>query len=83
MAIFPFRRSGEGQPVDEKGPSYRHETEDAATAGSGPDEGVVDEAHDDLHREMKPRQLSAFCYPAVLSYRVVGTWGARFLAEMR
>jgi len=25
-------------------------------------EGVIDEAHDDLHREMKPRQLSAFFF---------------------
>lgn len=33
--------------------------QEVADGGYSTEEGVVDEAQDDLHREMKPRQLSA------------------------
>ena len=47
---FPFGSKGdEKQAVDSP-------TEDAMPREVA--EGIVDEDHDDLHREMKPRQLS-------------------------
>ncbi len=48
MAAFPWSKGSS----DEKHPSSAEET------NAVQEEGVVDEASDDLHREMKPRQLS-------------------------
>lgn len=54
MAHF-FRRKN-GTSSDEKNAGAPEERE-TAVADVG-EEGVVDEAEDDLHRGMKPRQLS-------------------------
>lgn len=67
MAIFSFSRDGKDEP--ESPPSKREDTqEEVPVAGYTSEERVVDEAQDDLHREMKPRQLSeppAFALPNV------------------
>ena len=53
MAVFPWSKSSE----DEKHPSSPPQ-ESAFGPTETTDLGVTDEAQDDLHREMKPRQLS-------------------------
>jgi hypothetical protein len=54
MAIFRFPKSIGGNPTS---PS-----DDAMLVVETLDsDRVVDEVHDDLHREMKPRQLSESC----------------------
>jgi hypothetical protein len=54
MGVF-FKR----QSTDEKG-FDSPPVQDAAAPGYAIEEGIVDEAQDDLHREMRPRQLSAY-----------------------
>ncbi len=53
MAVFPWSKPSE----DEKHPGSPPE-ESALGPTETADLGIVDEAEDDLHREMKPRQLS-------------------------
>ena len=60
MAIFPFRKTSSG---DEKTGSPQEDIAVAQTYA----EPEVDEDHDDLHRGMKPRQLSMS--PLALGYR--------------
>ncbi len=50
MGILPRSKGSD----DEKHPSSPHEVGPVETT----ELGVVDESQDDLHREMKPRQLS-------------------------
>lgn len=50
MSVFPFSKQ------DEKHPAVPQE--DGVARGQEDFDDVVDEDHDDLHREMKPRQLS-------------------------
>lgn len=56
MAVLPFF----GQ--DEKRDSSPHEEGVAMGLGVEDVDAVVDEDHDDLHREMKPRQLSELTF---------------------
>ena len=56
MAIFSFSKDSK----EEKSDSPREVPEYATAGGYTSEEGVVDEAEDDLHRGMKPRQLSEF-----------------------
>ena len=63
MAVFPWSKSSE----DEKHPRSPPE-ESAFGPTETTDLGVVDEAEDDLHREMKPRQLSELLPGLVLRH---------------
>lgn len=58
MGVFPFSK----KDSDEKNVDLAPSAQDDVVAGYGSGEGEVDPA-DDLHRGMKPRQLSEFSYP--------------------
>jgi len=60
MAIFSFRKDANGVSDEKRAGSPQSPREDAVAEGYTSEEGVVDEAEDDLHRGMKPRQLSKF-----------------------
>lgn len=57
MGLFPFSKREEND--EKKGDPPPSPQEDGVT-GYGSGEGEVDEPTDDLHRGMKPRQLSEY-----------------------
>ncbi|KAK4223654.1 dicarboxylic amino acid permease [Podospora fimiseda] len=59
---------------DEKHLESPTPVQDAAPTGYSSEEGVVDEAHDDLHRGMKPRQLNMMAIAgAIGTGLIIGT----------
>lgn len=75
MAIFSFRKDANAVSDEKRAgspPSPREE--DAVAEGYTSEEGVVDEAEDDLHRGMKPRQLNMMAIAgAIGTGLIIGT----------
>ncbi|KAK3357964.1 amino acid permease/ SLC12A domain-containing protein [Lasiosphaeria hispida] len=74
MAFFPFSKDSKDEKQADT-PPYRGEVSPVGDYTS--DEGVVDEAEDDLHRGMKPRQLNMMAIAgAIGTGLIIGTGNA-------